>query len=168
MCTGMCITIQAPISILMAWVPRALQGGAAIGTAVGAVAGGAFLGGVGAAGGTLALPGGGTIGGAAAGLNAGAALGAIAGAAIGAAIGSTVEDLLLQMSSVGNVGDTEIEADWAKAQSDARLRNCPISDRCSWLEDQAKAGKYSPERIKRQAKKWGCRGSRFSKGGRPR
>ena len=148
--------------------PTGAAGGAAIGTAVGAVAGGAFLGGVGAAGGTLALPGGGTIGGAAAGLNAGAALGAIAGAAIGAAIGSTVEDLLLQMSSVGNVGDTEIEADWAKAQSDARLRNCPISDRCSWLEDQAKAGKYSPERIKRQAKKWGCRGSRFSKGGRPR
>jgi RHS repeat-associated protein len=65
-----------------------------------------------------------------------------------------------RMAAPGNVGDTQIEADWAEAQSAAKLGGCPPPDRCKWLAEQAKAGKYSPARIKAQEKKWGCRRSR--------
>jgi hypothetical protein len=56
------------------------------------------------------------------------------------------------MSAPGNVGDSEIEADYGRAVSEAKLKDCLPLDRCEWLKEQERAGKYSAERIKRQAK----------------
>jgi hypothetical protein len=70
------------------------------------------------------------------------------------------------MAAPGNVGDSGIEADYGEAISDAKCKGGSVPDKCDWLESNA--SKYSPERVKRQAKKWGCRGSRYSKGGKRR
>jgi RHS repeat-associated protein len=67
------------------------------------------------------------------------------------------------MPAHGNVGDTEIEADYGRAVSETKLEGCPPPDRCEWLKEQEKAGKYSAERVKRQAKKWKCKRPRHSR-----
>jgi RHS repeat-associated protein len=141
--------------------------GGALGTAIGGTAGG--LGG--AVGGGLATAGGGTIPGGIAGATWGAVEGGMIGTAIGAIAGDIIEDALPAIPgfTMGqNVGDSAIETDFGGAAADARLRGCPPPNRCDWLAEQAAKGLYSPERIRMQAKKWGCRGSRFFKGGKSR
>jgi RHS repeat-associated protein len=66
----------------------------------------------------------------------------------------------------GNEVDTGIANDYGAAVSEAKLCGREPPDRCKWLE--ANAGRYSPERVKRTAKAWGCVGSRWSKGGKGR
>lgn len=72
----------------------------------------------------------------------------------------------MRMVAPGNVADTGIESDYGETVSEAK-RNCQKPpNQCDWLNENA--GKYSSDRVKRQTKKWGCRGSRHSKGGNSR
>jgi len=79
--------------------------------------------------------------------------------------GGVIEDGPMETAQ-GNVGDSGIEKDYGEAVSDAKLKCEPIPDRCEWLA--ANANRYSPERVIRQAKKWGCKGSRHFKGSKKR
>lgn len=73
-------------------------------------------------------------------------------------------------SSPGNHVDTQIQQDYGKHLSDSKMQgHCPKDpkkDRCDWLE--ANASDYSPARVKKTAKAWGCKGSRYQKGGSSR
>jgi RHS repeat-associated protein len=57
----------------------------------------------------------------------------------------------------GNQGDTEIEGDYGEDASSARQCGQEPPNKCDWLKEQARQGKYSKARIKKQAKKWGCK-----------
>ncbi|MDF2074569.1 hypothetical protein P2Q70_08300 [Pseudomonas mendocina] len=72
----------------------------------------------------------------------------------------------MEMAAPGNVGDTGIEGDYGSAVSDAKCRGLPVPERCEWLAKNASL--YSDKRVKAQAKKWGCKGSRYTKGGKSR
>jgi hypothetical protein len=75
-------------------------------------------------------------------------------------------DSMIMMASRGNQVDTQIASDYGRAVSAARLKNCPPPDRCDWLRENAK--NYRPDQVKATEKAWGCRGSRFGKGGKSR
>ena len=65
------------------------------------------------------------------------------------------------MAAPGRQADTQIEGDYGRAASDAKLNNCPPPDRCKWLEENA--SRYRPDQVKATQKAWGCRPSRQSK-----
>jgi RHS repeat-associated protein len=91
----------------------------------------------------------------------------------GAAMGDWVADKLFDwthddpmLAARGNQVDTQIANDYGKAASSAKLCGAPPPDRCKWLEENAK--NYRPDQVKATAKAWGCKGSRWSKGGKKR
>jgi len=70
------------------------------------------------------------------------------------------------LTAKGNVGDSGIEKDYGEAVSEAKRKCEQPPDRCEWLAKNA--NNYSPDRVMRQAKKWGCHGSRHFKGHKKR
>lgn len=80
---------------------------------------------------------------------------------------STALEMLLGdpiAAAQGNVADTQIVSDYGKDASASKLCGKKPDDPCDWLKKNA--GKYSPDRVKRTEKAWGCRGSRHGKGGK--
>lgn len=71
-----------------------------------------------------------------------------------------------QMTAPGNQADTEIAKDYEAYAANERLCGRVPMDRCAWLAQNA--SRYRPDQVKATQKAWGCRGSRYGKGGRSR
>ena len=92
-------------------------------------------------------------------------IGSMINDAYGQSIGDAIDEIA-SLAAAGNQADTQITADYGAAVSAERLKNCPPPDRCKWLEDNK--GRYSAAAVKATQKAWGCRGSRYFSGGKPR
>jgi RHS repeat-associated protein len=77
-----------------------------------------------------------------------------------------VYDPTVHMAAPGRQADTQIVRDYNNDASDVRCNGGEPPDRCEWLKENA--WRYRPDQIKKTAKAWGCRGSRYSKGGKGR
>jgi len=72
----------------------------------------------------------------------------------------------MEMAAPGNQADTQIAQDYERYASNERLCGRVPMDRCAWLA--MNAGNYRPDQVKATEKAWGCRGSRYGKGGKTR
>jgi hypothetical protein len=72
----------------------------------------------------------------------------------------------MEMSAPGRHADTGIEADYQNAVDEAKAKGCPPPTQCEFLETNG--SKYRLDQLIPTAKTWGCKGSRWQKGGKKR